>query len=89
MLTRDQRVRLGLPPDPPSPYIETSTDIVQQAMRRTNREAAKTVAIGTLLLGIVAVPLYLLVDPLVAMIAIQALGPAVTAVVLRARRKRT
>ena len=89
MLTRGQRVRLGLPPDPPPPYTELSTDIVRQAMRRTSREATKAAAISTLLTGAVAVPLFIFVDPLVAVIAVQALGSAVTWLVIRARRKRT
>lgn len=46
-LTRKQRVRLGLSPEPPEPWQAISVDAVRAAYERTERDALKISLVST------------------------------------------
>lgn len=80
-MNEEQRATLGIPPPPP-PYEPISTDLVRQAIKRTERESLKVAAISTAVAAAVYVPLYLLVG-VYAAVASLTLGPVIDALVRR------
>jgi len=74
-LTREQRIRFGLTPEPPPAYEPLELDIVDKAAKRAGRQAGKIALVSTALTATLSVPLWILVDPVVAALFILVGGP--------------
>jgi hypothetical protein len=79
MLTREQRIRWGLTPDPPPPYEPIALDVIERTIARESRKIS---AISLALVLVLGTPLYLL-SPTAAVVFILNCGPGIGRAVSR------